>query len=441
VTEKLTPKFEIDIEGSPAPAEVVEKVIAISVRQDLHLAESCEIKLANDDLRFSDGDTFVEGKTISIKLGYTDGDLTLVGKGTIARREIDFPERGGSVVTVVAYDKRFALKKAVKNKTWTDVKDSDVVSEIASNAGLTADVDTTTDTHKYLFQKAQTDLSFIAERALKNGYLCSIDRDSGKLSFKKPDTGDAAGVTLAWGKDLFLFRPRFTSAEQVNEVTVRGWDMASKKMVSGKATPDDLTSKMGLDKIGADSAKKAYGARSVLLPTAASTADEATDFAKSVINQAAHAFGTGQGACQGDTRIDAGTVVEIDGVGKRASGKYYVTSTLHHYEPRGYTTFFDYMRPGDSPTPAPPPEEKKPAAARDDGPKAETFIEYNLVGLGVAVVEGTEYTVTLPNGSKKTGKVDATKKIRVEGITDPGQCKIELKLQDGHKMLGGDGKS
>ncbi|HZU95814.1 MAG TPA: hypothetical protein VFF73_03840, partial [Planctomycetota bacterium] len=77
MTEKLTPKFEIDIEGSPAPAEVVEKVIAISVRQDLHLAESCEIKLANDDLRFSDGDTFAEGKTISIKLGYTDGDLTL----------------------------------------------------------------------------------------------------------------------------------------------------------------------------------------------------------------------------------------------------------------------------------------------------------------------------------------------------------------------------
>ena len=42
-------------------------------------------------------------------------------------------------------------------------------------------------------------------------------------------------------------------------------------------------------------------------------------------------------------------------------------------------------------------------------------------------LEGISYTLTMPNGEVKSGTLDATQTIRVEGIRDPGECKIELK--------------
>ncbi|HZU99209.1 MAG TPA: hypothetical protein VFF73_21055, partial [Planctomycetota bacterium] len=135
-------------------------------------------------------------------------------------------------------------------------------------------------------------------------------------------------------------------------------------------------------------------------------------------NQAAHAFGTGQGACQGDTRIDAGTVVEIDGVGKRASGKYYVTATLHHYEPRGYTTFFDYMRPGDSPTPAAAKKsEPAPAPAPDkaaEGPvEDDNVLDLKLTDDQGRPLANEKYKVTLPDGKVVEGKLDMAGRLRL----------------------------
>ena len=45
------------------------------------------------------------------------------------------------------------------------------------------------------------------------------------------------------------------------------------------------------------------------------------------------AYVEGYGTCIGDPELRAGTLVEIEGLGKRFSGSYYVTSTEHSYRP------------------------------------------------------------------------------------------------------------
>jgi phage protein D len=53
----------------------------------------------------------------------------------------------------------------------------------------------------------------------------------------------------------------------------------------------------------------------------------------------------GFGTCIGDPELRAGTLVEIEGLGKRFSGSYYVTSTEHSYKPSiGYRTAFSVRR-------------------------------------------------------------------------------------------------
>jgi len=56
-------------------------------------------------------------------------------------------------------------------------------------------------------------------------------------------------------------------------------------------------------------------------------------------------FIRGEGRCRGCTGVRAGTVIRIDGAGKRFSGQYYVTSALHSYTRRdGYLTQFQVRR-------------------------------------------------------------------------------------------------
>ena len=53
---------------------------------------------------------------------------------------------------------------------------------------------------------------------------------------------------------------------------------------------------------------------------------------------------TGRGSTVGVPDLRAGSVIVIEGVGKRFSGKYFVTSTTHKIDDSGYTTGFTGRR-------------------------------------------------------------------------------------------------
>jgi phage protein D len=367
MTANLTPKFEVQVDGATLAEDTFVSIVSVGIRQDLVLADMIELRLRNEDLRFTDSDLFAEGKELKVKLGYVETDLKLMATGTIARRECDFPERGPAQVTVVAYDKRFTLKQGSKTRAWTNVKASDVASELIQAAGLKADVDDTGIKLDYLFQPAMTDLAFLAERAAELGFEVHLDRENQTVSFKKPDPMAPADTSFEWGKNLLSFRPRFTTSAQPGPVTVRGYDMKAKKDVQGKATSADLESAMGLGRIGAAIVEKVYGARDFLVTGPATSAGEAKDMAKAAINQALPEFASATGSVQGNNAIDAGGVIELKAVGKRASGKYYVSSTLHLLAAQGYVTHFECSRPGESPVPEAGSTPKKAQRTGDPG--------------------------------------------------------------------------
>src|SRR5262245_58131518 len=100
---KNTPKFELSLDGSPVDQAVIEAVISIRARQHTDLADVLEVKLSNIDLSWTEGDTFTEGKKLSVKMGYEETEIEQVLEGDIVRRECDFPAFGGSTVTVQAF--------------------------------------------------------------------------------------------------------------------------------------------------------------------------------------------------------------------------------------------------------------------------------------------------------------------------------------------------
>src|SRR5881628_2813841 len=117
------------------------------------------------------------GKTFAIKLG----NDTLF-EGRITGLEAHFPEGRPPELAVLAEDRFQDLRMTRRTRTFADVTDADVIQRVASDHGLSADVDASGPNYKVLAQVNQSDLAFLRERAL------SIDAelwmDNSKLQVK-----------------------------------------------------------------------------------------------------------------------------------------------------------------------------------------------------------------------------------------------------------------
>ncbi|NET40027.1 MAG: hypothetical protein F6K19_50100 [Cyanothece sp. SIO1E1] len=67
-------------------------------------------------------------------------------------------------------------------------------------------------------------MAFLRDRASRLGYELFVQDN--KLNFRKPNSEET--LQLKWLREISNFRVRVTSAEQVKEVEVRGWDYKRK---------------------------------------------------------------------------------------------------------------------------------------------------------------------------------------------------------------------
>ena len=100
------------------------------------------------------------GKAFQVKLG-TD----VIFDGKIMGLEANFPEGEAPEVNILAEDRFQDLRMTRRTRTFVDVSDTDVISQIANEHGLSPSVDVSGPTYKVLAQINQSDLAFLRERA------------------------------------------------------------------------------------------------------------------------------------------------------------------------------------------------------------------------------------------------------------------------------------
>ena len=147
-------------------------------------------------------------------------------------------------------------------------------------------------------------------------------------------------MSLKWGDDLTSFLPRMSLAEQVDQVTVKGWDVAEKKAITGTASSGELYPKIGGGK-GAPLASAFGTGKLVIVDQPVISQAEANELAKARLNEASGAFVEAEGVATRRPDIKAGKMVKIEAVGKRFGGVYLVTSATHVYDPAGFRTVFN----------------------------------------------------------------------------------------------------
>ena len=230
-----------------------------------------------------------------------DKPLSLI-KGEITALAPEFGEGMIAELVIRGYDQSHRLYREVKSKTYLNVKDSDLATQFAQHAGLTATVDVTPTVYDHLYQHNLSDLQFLMQRAWRIGYECYVDGE--KLIFRKPTTASAK-LTLAWGEDLLSFHPHMTLAEQVEDVEVKGWNVQKKAPIVGKASKGALYPKT-TDKGDVWSKKLEVTAKMVIVDQPTVSQAEAMILAQARLNEISGVFMEAEGLAFRRPEIKAG---------------------------------------------------------------------------------------------------------------------------------------
>lgn len=356
--DKGAPDFEILDGGSPIPPDLRTDVVQVVVDDTLDGASVAMIRLRDDGGARSDGSVFKLGNPVKIELGYM-GDRAQVFEGEVTGWRGAFQRRGSQTLTVIAHSKFHRLRRSQRQQTRLNMNDADAVSAAAQAAGLTAACEATPVTHEAVCQWNQTDADFVLDRAALHGYQVRVVGN--QLKFEKPQLDQGAAASITWQEQLRSFRVVLSLGAQQGSVKLSSWDPLQKTMIEKVVEGGAERSTMGGTVTGTDAAKKVKEAVT-WLPSGGAANQAALDaHAQAVFARRSEKYVEGEGTCEGDPAILAGTNVELEGLGEYLSGPYFVKQAVHTLFPGvGYTTTFRVKRSAVK-APAPPPTAEREA--------------------------------------------------------------------------------
>ena len=362
------------------PPEVVRDVIQVTYRDSITDIDSFDLLISNYESDFSESirgmrpkyeppsrdefeGIFDPGTYIELEMGYAN-NLLLMLKGQILALEPTFPQQGGLTLSVRGLNLLHCFRSEQHTYAWEGKKDSEIAAEIGRNRqqknkpGIgfevrvdpEAQADEVPDT--FIFQNNQYDIVFLMERARRRNYeLVLVEtNDEGEedphLYFGPSTHVDAPVYLLEWGRSLLSFQPTLTTARQVSEVVVLGWDQRRNERIEGKKTWADLIPKKNAgERARQQRLMQAFGSRrEIISDRPVYTQREADDWAERILRDLRNGIVEASGETIGLPDLRAGRKVEISGLGDRFSGLYYVTETTHTIGDRGYQTRFKARR-------------------------------------------------------------------------------------------------
>lgn len=346
---KATATFQVKVNGAKLSDQVMPLLISAYVDDSLHLPDMFSLTFRDPDRNLLTAAGIKIGSTITIEVASdaSPSPEKLIGEGEVTALEAEF-EPSGTLTVVRGYDQSHRLFRGRQTESYKNASYSDIARKVAQRAGLgVGKIDSSTPIFDHVSQWNQTDWQFLTDLAREIGYEVAVVEK--KLQFRKPvESSTAPGtgnlqsenpLSLVLGTNLLRFRSVVTAAEQVKEVSVRGWDFRTKKAVLGHAKAATTSATLG---VKPDELASLFGNPvHVSVDTLYGTQKEADRAAASLSEEVASTFAAFEGVARGNPKLKAGTAVSLGLVGPPFDGRYTVTNTRHAYDPDdGYNTLF-----------------------------------------------------------------------------------------------------
>jgi phage protein D len=283
------------------------------------------------------------GKRLEVKLG---DDLLFSGR--VMALQARFPKAGAGEAELIvqAEDVLQDLRMKRRTRSFEQASLADAAQRIASDHGLSAQVDVDAPTLPLLAQVNQSDLAFLREQARRCEAEVWLDGTTLHLAARKRRGGEP--LSLDYGGKLMSFDVRADLALQRTELSVGGWSVADKQAVKETAVAEALLGGETSDgESGAALLQRQIGARAdTVAHLHPGSADEARQLAEAWLRQINRRFVVGHGLAQPDARLRCGASVELTGLGPLFSGKYALSDVTHRFDmAEGLRTEFVAERP------------------------------------------------------------------------------------------------
>lgn len=379
---RYAPAFGVAINGETIPATLRASITSVNYQTGLEGADRVEINLVNENLRWLDHDLLKLDNTLELSIGYAPDPLERVFVGEIVGQNASFPASGGPTLTVVAQDRMYRLQQHEKNRFFQipapgfdnfPIPDPAIGSFVSFENRLLPTIDLVGAALAVLLggldalsvalgqsvvrkQQGESDADLLQRIARCNGLEMFIDHGGKlgghKLRFMSTLSHLNADLTLKYGYSLVDFTPKITNVGQIAGVSLRVW-------VSEIKTEFTITVYWDWDRqelnllVFPGVGQSTFGAG---LGDAVKAGGLIEFFNKPVnlLNAPREIIGsllprlnnrlTGQGSTVGDPRIKAGTVLQLEGIGKQFGGRYRVTLATHSFGSGGYTTSFEVRK-------------------------------------------------------------------------------------------------
>jgi phage protein D/phage baseplate assembly protein gpV len=350
VVEGIAPVVsrKIKINGTPLAEEIDGKIETVVVHDRVRMPDSFVITFRDPRMSVLSKAKIEIGAEVTIESGapgVENPDELMWGEVTSIEAEYD---RLGTRVVVRGYDLLHRLSAGTESRTFENTTYSDIVSKIASESGLSADVDMTSGTLEHVIQPNVSDLHFLYYLAGRCGYTLAIKKKV--LSFKKPtkaSTGPGPGeddtnnpLQLVWGQRLLEFRARISAVGQVNEVKVRGWDPKIQKAIIGQGRSG--TNSVQVSTSVKTLTKTSTGKTFTVVDQPMATQGHADKLAEAVAEQIGSAAYEATALVVGSPKLKSGVAVSISKVDPDLEGKWVITSSRHEFGNGPYRTFLEF---------------------------------------------------------------------------------------------------
>lgn len=328
------PSFTIKVDGSAISGEY--KIQTIAVNRSFNKIASAEIHILDGDpslgdFEISNTDDFIPGKEIEILAGY-HGDEEVIFKGIVIRHSLRVFTEQPSILKIECQDTAVRLSIGRKNAYFYDMTDADIIEELATQATLNTEIESSTVTHPSMVQFNTTDWDFILSRAEANGK--QVLTHDGKLIVKAPKKAEIA-LNLAYGGNLLGFEAIMDARQQFSAVKSYSWVAADQEVIeiegdnATATTPGNISSDKLADVIGLDACD---------LKQVGLSDSECQAWADGKQFKSAYAKVRGRARIQGFGKILPGDFIKLKGVGERFNGDALVAGVHQEISSKNWET-------------------------------------------------------------------------------------------------------
>ncbi len=310
------------------------------------------ISLENHDLSLYDEVGFDKGNILELTWGYPNNFSP-------TRKVIVKRSKGFRALRVEAYGQEVQLNRETKCRTFENKKRSQVVQELAQKAGFKTDeldIEDTKVIFRTIHQAKQTDAQFIKKLAEKEGFQFYTDFDG--FHFHQRRLGQKPIRSFTWyndpdrGEIISIDDVDTNIAAKPGAVRLKGRNTLRKKNIDVRST-NSVTDRDTLANAVLIVDKESGNTRTVRRNISEQVQTTGQQDEQAARREADGRYRNTQLSSVkikftvvGDPGLVAKSVVILNGMGKRLSGRYYVTKATHTINKQGYRVQLETKRDG-----------------------------------------------------------------------------------------------